>query len=145
MGVLKHFVEECAGSVHLRGIEKFWSMRIFWLKNDIFKFKKVFWIILTFHAQFFNHNVLIFQNFPVPLNSILLRGDLTLQLGKFESNPKSSLIKLMFLIFNVYKMFITIILHTCFPGFSSGFLIVLWCRTLTWGRRLRTSTYIHFS
>ena len=42
MGVLKHFVEECAGSVHLRGIEKFWSIRIFWLKNDIFKFKKVF-------------------------------------------------------------------------------------------------------
>lgn len=28
------------------------SIRIFWLKNDTWKFKKHFWIILIFHARF---------------------------------------------------------------------------------------------
>ena len=35
MGVLKHFVEECVGSIQLGVIETFWSIRTFYLKNLI--------------------------------------------------------------------------------------------------------------
>ena len=35
MRVLKHFVEECGGSIQLGGIETFWNVETFWLKNHI--------------------------------------------------------------------------------------------------------------
>ena len=45
MGVLKHFVEECVGSIQLGGIKTFWSSRTFWLKivhKESVKFKNLF-------------------------------------------------------------------------------------------------------
>ena len=42
MGVLKHFVEECVGSIQLVGIRAFWSIRAFWPKESQIKSIKIF-------------------------------------------------------------------------------------------------------
>ena len=56
------------------------------------------------------------------LRAHTLRGDLILQLRELELISNGSFIKLKFLLFNDYEIYITIILQTFFPGFNSGFL-----------------------
>ena len=45
-------------------------------------------------------------------------GDLVLRLRVLKLISKSCLIKLKFMIFNGYEIFITIVLQTCFQGIS---------------------------
>ena len=42
MGVLNHFVEECVGSIQLRGIGAFGSIRTFLVKKIIYENSKIF-------------------------------------------------------------------------------------------------------
>ena len=66
MEVLKHFVEDCIGSIQFVAIEIFWSLRTFSVKKSYMKIQKSFRIILILYAKFLTKDVLVLQNVPKP-------------------------------------------------------------------------------